>query len=334
MKESSKKMGWGEFFSSLVILMIISALLNIDFFILLSIIGFLFLILQIYVYRYFKGEKFLSIKESINTHIQNCNELNYHIEELKNTYLDVQSVSYGSVRAFDNSNYKFKRREWGKIEKNNQVYHCSLSVCRNVYTDPFKYLCKYFNVEANEKTIDKFSEVLNKFSSAEEGKKLLIKEREEILSSIIHEIPRIIVDFYNKRLVKNLGFQPVDLSTSYFPTFSFQYVSSGGNSSLRSDIVFDIKNLNDFIQFISKKIDYTNSVQGQRSLMTTVLREYVKKRDSFKCCSCGNGTENEPNLLLEIDHILPLSKGGLTKLENLQTLCWRCNRSKGSKIIS
>ena len=40
----------------------------------------------------------------------------------------------------------------------------------------------------------------------------------------------------------------------------------------------------------------------------------------------------EPNLLLEIDHILPVSKGGLTTEDNLQTLCWRCNRSKGAKI--
>jgi 5-methylcytosine-specific restriction endonuclease McrA len=67
--------------------------------------------------------------------------------------------------------------------------------------------------------------------------------------------------------------------------------------------------------------------------MTSGLRTFIKKRDDYKCCSCRNGIENEPNLLLEIDHILPISKGGLTNEENLQTLCWRCNRSKGSKII-
>ncbi len=48
---------------------------------------------------------------------------------------------------------------------------------------------------------------------------------------------------------------------------------------------------------------------------------------------CGVSTINqEKNLLLEIDHIIPLSKGGITTEKNLQTLCWKCNRAKGAKI--
>ena len=35
---------------------------------------------------------------------------------------------------------------------------------------------------------------------------------------------------------------------------------------------------------------------------------------------------------VEIDHIIPVSRGGLTTESNLQTLCWRCNRSKGAKM--
>lgn len=36
--------------------------------------------------------------------------------------------------------------------------------------------------------------------------------------------------------------------------------------------------------------------------------------------------------ILEVDHIVPVSKGGLSEPENLQTLCWRCNRAKGAKM--
>ena len=72
----------------------------------------------------------------------------------------------------------------------------------------------------------------------------------------------------------------------------------------------------------------------QRAIMTSKLRTHIKERDNYTCCQCGNSIQNEPNLLLEIDHIIPVSKGGLTQEDNLQTLCWKCNRSKGAKIIS
>ena len=61
-------------------------------------------------------------------------------------------------------------------------------------------------------------------------------------------------------------------------------------------------------------------------------RGHIMRRDNYTCQKCGLSIKDEPNLLLEIDHIIPLSKNGLTTEDNLQTLCWRCNRTKGSKI--
>lgn len=65
--------------------------------------------------------------------------------------------------------------------------------------------------------------------------------------------------------------------------------------------------------------------------MTSALREKIKQRDNYTCRICKLSIKEEPNLLLEIDHIIPLAKNGVTSSDNLQTLCWRCNRSKGSK---
>lgn len=67
--------------------------------------------------------------------------------------------------------------------------------------------------------------------------------------------------------------------------------------------------------------------------MTSQLRDKIKERDNYKCCFCSIGIKDEPNLLLEIDHKIPLSKGGITTYDNLQTLCWKCNRTKGAKIL-
>lgn len=59
-------------------------------------------------------------------------------------------------------------------------------------------------------------------------------------------------------------------------------------------------------------------------------RYLVFRRDQFRCVMCG-ATAAE-GAKLEADHILPKSKGGTGALANLQTLCDRCNRGKGSDI--
>jgi 5-methylcytosine-specific restriction endonuclease McrA len=56
------------------------------------------------------------------------------------------------------------------------------------------------------------------------------------------------------------------------------------------------------------------------------LRYKILERDGFKCCACGATN------CLEIDHIIPRSKGGATVEQNLQVLCADCNRGKGTKI--
>ena len=48
---------------------------------------------------------------------------------------------------------------------------------------------------------------------------------------------------------------------------------------------------------------------------------------SERCANCGAG-EN-----LVLDHVIPIAKGGLSRLENLQLLCAECNRIKGALMI-
>jgi len=135
-----------------------------------------------------------------------------------------------------------------------------------------------------------------------------------------------------KNMIRKLGFEDIDFSNLYFPKYTFRYVSAGGNSSMSCGITFDINNLERFVKYLSELVKFRKTAEGQRALMTTSLRKYIKERDNYTCKCCGLSVKEEPNLLLEIDHIIPVSKGGLTTEENLQTLCWRCNRSKGAKI--
>ena len=55
------------------------------------------------------------------------------------------------------------------------------------------------------------------------------------------------------------------------------------------------------------------------------LRHEVFKRDGYRCCECG-ASKDETSL--EIDHIVPVARGGTNDIDNLQTLCRECNRMK------
>lgn len=62
------------------------------------------------------------------------------------------------------------------------------------------------------------------------------------------------------------------------------------------------------------------------------IRFKVLMRDNFKCCACGASPAKDPSVELHVDHIIPWSKGGETTIENLQTLCSKCNLGKSNLI--
>lgn len=55
------------------------------------------------------------------------------------------------------------------------------------------------------------------------------------------------------------------------------------------------------------------------------VRFEVFKRDEFTCRYCGR---RSPEVVLEVDHIVPSSRGGIDDPINLTTSCWDCNRGK------
>ena len=63
------------------------------------------------------------------------------------------------------------------------------------------------------------------------------------------------------------------------------------------------------------------------------LRRRVTFRDNSTCKMCGlrGGPGGDPNVYLEIDHVIPVSAGGCNHEGNLQILCRRCNLKKGSR---
>jgi len=71
------------------------------------------------------------------------------------------------------------------------------------------------------------------------------------------------------------------------------------------------------------------SLENVRSPISSKLRFEVFRRDKFVCQYCG---ACGPRTELEIDHVIPVARGGTDDIDNLKTSCFRCNRGKGVSV--
>lgn len=70
---------------------------------------------------------------------------------------------------------------------------------------------------------------------------------------------------------------------------------------------------------------------AERRNISKKIRFEVFKRDKFTCQYCG---KSAPDVVLEVDHIKPVSKGGNNSMLNLVTACFECNRGKTNIELS
>ena len=183
------------------------------------------------------------------------------------------------------------------------IIHCSKNIMANFRYDDMKmqYLTKYFDLVINDETVDRINKLLECYEAAKTG---LIEKYAEVPALTPWDWPVKICD----------------------------YTSPSGTVHESSQFFVDEQGL----LFIKKQaqalLNKQSSKKIQRQLMTPELSEAIIRRDNWTCQKCGNSVFKEPNLLLEVDHIIPVSKGGKTEPNNLQTLCWKCNREKSDKL--
>jgi hypothetical protein len=77
---------------------------------------------------------------------------------------------------------------------------------------------------------------------------------------------------------------------------------------------------------------HASTSKGKRtgSKINWRLRAQVLIRDNCICQMCGESPAKNSDVVLHADHIKPWSKGGETVLENLRTLCLKCNIGKSN----
>lgn len=284
--------------------------------------------------QYFLSDEFITHKIQIDSFVKEYNDIARYVEKFQTISLQSNSsdkYKYAHLATGSNTSAYNIQRDRNVVNQSKYVHNASLQVVRNAELEPFKYLCKYFDFKPNEENLQHIQELGEQVSRFLNAKRNLDSRYKRIMSSI--KPPLFILKHYKNELLELIDVKLPRISFK-FPTYIFQYVSAGGNSSQTTSITLNEQTIELLIEYMDEQVKYKNSAKAQRSLMTKKLREYIKRRDHYTCQSCGASTAQQDLLLLEVDHIIPVAKGGLSTEDNLQTLCWKCNRTKSDKILS
>lgn len=129
---------------------------------------------------------------------------------------------------------------------------------------------------------------------------------------------------YEKELFKSLLLRPVH---TFEIVCTKCYCSPQGRNRYIDKSAYTCTDILKGFELLAQRLQYQETAQYQRRLMTDKLRRQIMQRDHFRCVLCGRDAQTSR---LEVDHIRPVSKGGKTVPENLRTLCFSCNRGKGA----
>ena len=119
-------------------------------------------------------------------------------------------------------------------------------------------------------------------------------------------------------------------------TVTMRYSSPKGQVVLYKNAEFNLNDLKAAYRSVSrKKLSkdvYDKIVKVERGLISDELRFDVFRRDNYRCKICGSSSDQ--GVQLHVDHVVPISKGGKSDFDNLQTLCERCNIGKSNKSFT
>lgn len=283
------------------------------------------------ILEYYESPSFLKIKETCEVLMSTQREFNEYINE------KVESISqlFGT-RVVRNETVNDDEHNYIRPYKKTITpftAEVSATVFASAENNPMEYIVKYFypNKKSYPEQIQKLYHLVEELETLRDAKQIIENYKVEY-QQYLGDVPDFIMKNDEAGFYSRLGFANIDESVLTVE-YKFSYTSGGGMAQRSFNVPMTEETIVELIKVLESKLTASAFAKEQRNLMTKKLREFIKNRDNFTCCNCGNSTHVEPNLLLEIDHIIPVSKGGCTVEENLQILCWKCNREKSDKIM-
>ena len=277
--------------------------------------------------QYYSSPDFANVKNICDKLMQSQREFNEYIAEKAKSVSKLFGTRVTRNETNNEDVYNFIRTYKKTVTP--FTAEVSATVFGSAENNPIGYVIKYFypNKGKYKEQIEKLRTLIEELETLKEAK-VIIDNYKKQYQEYIKDVPSFILDLDENGFYSRLGFASI-LEIEY----KFVYTSNGGMAQRSFSVPMTEENIIELINQLENKLTTTAQIKEQRALMTRKLRAYIKERDNYTCCICKNSVYNEPNLLLEVDHIIPISKGGMTEENNLQTLCWKCNRAKADKII-
>ena len=281
---------------------------------------------------YYASPDFQKIKETCEVLMSSQREFNEYINEKVQSISELFGTRVVRNETVNEDEYNYIRPYKKTITP--FTAEVSATVFASAENNPLDYIVKNFypNKSAYPDQIQKLYHLVEELQTLREAKQIIENYKADY-QQYLGDVPAYVMENDEAGFYSRLGFANIDESVLTVE-YKFAYTSGGGMAQRSFTVPMTEETIAELIKTLESKLTASAFAKEQRTMMTKKLREAIKTRDDFTCCNCGNSTHKEPNLLLEIDHIIPVSKGGRTEEANLQTLCWKCNRTKSNKILA
>lgn len=284
------------------------------------------------ILAYYESSDFQKIKETCEGLMSSQREFNEYIDEKVRSISQLFGTRVVRNETINDDEYDYVRPYKKTVTP--FTAEVSAAVFASAENDPLEYIVKYFysNKKSYPEQIQKLYQLVEELETLKDAKQIIENYKMEYQQYLVG-VPDFVMENDEAGFYSRLGFATIDESVLAVE-YKFSYTSGGGLAQRSFTVPMTEETIAELIKTLENRLTASAFAKEQRTLMTKKLREAIKARDNYTCCNCGNSTHVEPNLLLEIDHIIPVSKGGRTEESNLQTLCWKCNRAKSNKIIA
>lgn len=240
-------------------------------------------------------------------------------------FIDKHSAALKQLRRI-NSIYEFKIVQSFDMENSydNENFYNNISP-----RDYLTYQLVYIHKKVNQALADTLSNKNLYFQYTKEIKDTCVFGKYDLEAVLSNR--KKLMRFEKKIFADNIKKPKIEFSIYVnlrLTNINGTFKSSKANTFYPGDIKGIIAKLNqkNGTFFLNNEI-WASLCRVERGKVTNKVRFSIYKRDHYRCKKCGIKIND-----LEIDHIIPIAKGGKSTYDNLQTLCRNCNYKKGSSL--